>query len=440
MTADSLTGVGVDPSPCSIIDCDEQGPIDVPLAQLLNADGKLDLSAEVESGDYFAVSLKSGVLTLRARGIIGYVPINNSFIVHVRPRVPVRQLARLIEMSGHPPTTLTEMRPYSTESSWRRHLLNVYAGAMIRDIGYLASAGMLQEYVRIEEHSSSPRGRLNYRETVTKFHSRGLYHKVSTARFERTPDVPVNRCIKYAIWLLCQEFLLDSRSKRDRRLHQRLIGAYESFSRVSLDHSLAFMSDLTVTGAKSLPPLRAYYGNLLSVSRAAIQRRGVSLEEADGELTLPSIVVNFSDVVEGYFRVVLRQYFDTDKDYVVVDGNGDGAVSLFLEHSSPAATPDIVIRDRAGQNRLVLEVKNIPAADLSSREAINQAVTYGVRYGLSKVVLVHPLSSKKSKLAQLRMLGTVGSIEVWQYQVDLAATDPVLEEKTFGAAIESLLL
>jgi hypothetical protein len=88
---------------------------------------------------------------------------------------------------------------------------------------------------------------------------------------------------------------------------------------------------------------------------------------------------------------------------------------------------------------LVLEVKNIPVRDnYSSRDAVNQAVTYALAYRADRVVLVHPRASRFQP-GGLRHLGDIDHVSVYQYRFDLGAEDLVAEDELFGHAMLALM-
>jgi 5-methylcytosine-specific restriction enzyme subunit McrC len=432
---------GTDGDGPRLVQCDAYGPVKIPLEEVLDASGSLDLNPEIEAGDYFAVSLHKGQLTLRAGAYVGFIPLNERVVVHVRPRVPMSNLTRVVNLSGYPPTVLTSMRGYDTIQEWNESLLDVYAEQLIRHVEGLMQSGLLREYQRREEVSSFPRGRVLLHQTVQRQRPRGITHAAHVSWFERSADVAPNRCIKYAIWLLAQRYIAaDSLDRRSRQLHRLLNGLYARFDDVELDHRRAFLEDPVVIGARPLPTLRAYYRDALNVAVAVIQQRAVLIESPGREVRLPSIVMNMNYVFEAYVRNILQLHAETNSwSDEVLDGNeSPGRKLLFNEKPSEYATPDIVLRAPDRTTPLVVEVKNVPVKDvLSDRSHINQAVTYGVSYRTKRVVLVHPRRSVWQP-AGLRLQGVVDEIEIYQYCYDLNADDLEAEEDRFGLAIGGL--
>ena len=418
-----------------IIHCEEHGPVDIPLSEVLDGKDRLNLNPEIESGDYFAVSLRQGVLTLRARGYVGYLPLNNRVVVYVRPRVPISNLSRLTRIAGELPTVLTSLRGYETADEWNDGLIDVYAAALIDHVKMVSMAGLLKDYQERQTLSSFPHGRVLTSRTIHTLIPRGIKHAAYISWHERTADNAVNRCLKYAVWCIAQQYTArSSLGQKARKLHRALNALYPVFDGVQLDHSHRFVSDPLVTGAHRLPALRVYYRDALNVALAAISQRAVLIDNTDGGVRLPSLVINMNKIFEGYIRNTLASYAaEASWCLEVRDGNWNPE-PLFHDAAEPDATPDIVLVRSDGTAALILEVKNVPKTD---RDAINQGITYAVSFGTRCVALVHPCSANQS--SGMELLGTAGNIAVYRYRIDLGAQDLFLEEARFGAAVARLV-
>jgi 5-methylcytosine-specific restriction enzyme subunit McrC len=424
-----------------IVTCESYGPVEIPLEEVLEPSGRLSLNPDIGSGDYFAVSLSAGVLTLRARGFVGYIPLNDDIVVHVKPRVPVSNLSRIVNLSGEPPTVLTSVRGYTTTAEWSDLLLDVYAETLIGHVETIATSGLMRDYARREDVSSFPRGRVLLHPTIQRLDPRGIHHKVHETWFERTVDVPANRCLKYALWALARRYInLEAKAGKQRKIHRKLNALFTLFDGVGLDHRLGFMDDPFVQGSRPLPTLRSYYRDALNVARAIIQQRAVLIDSPGGSLRLPSIVLNMNYVFEAYVRNVLRTHAEASAWPVEVqNGNDEGKKDLFNEKPSEAATPDIVVAAPTGTIPLVLEVKNVPIKDrFSERDHIAQVITYALSYRTKRVVLVHPRRSRFQS-GGMRRLGVIDDVEVHQYRFDLGADNLEDEEFRFGEAVAALL-
>lgn len=393
--------------------CEEHGPVDIPLSDVLDATGRLRINPEIEKLDYFSVSLKEGELTLRARGYVGYIPLNDRVVVYIRPRVPIRNLSYITTVSGLPLTTLTSLRRYATGEEWNDSLIDLYAAAFIADLERLVASGMLHEYQRQEEISSFPRGRVLAHRTVQNLLPRNIHHAAHVTWSARSANNACNRCLKYALWILARFYISHPPSdKHGKRFQRRINAIYPAFDSVDLDDSRRFLDDPVVRGSRPLPPLWSYYRDALNVALAIIEKRGILLDTMDGDLRLASLVLNMSTIFERYVRQVLTlQAQENGWPVEVLDGNKDsGAKLLFDNPPSPRATPDIVLRQPDGRTPLVCEVKNIPVnGQFSDRDAINQAVTYAVSYAARYALLIHPCASTRQEPG-IYELGSMGDI------------------------------
>lgn len=417
----------------------EYDPVDVPLSDLLSTSGRLRLNPDVESKGYFTIQLTRGAVRLQARGYVGLIPLNDRVVIDVKPRVPVANLGHLLRVSGYVPSSLGAERPYATDPTWNESLLDLFAGWLAARVDVIASEGLLLFYEQREEATSFPRGRVLTDATHTRLRSRGIRHQAVSSWFTRTADNPANRCLKYAIWFTAGRLaILGSRTASRRLLLQRLGALYELFSSVPLDHSLSFLSDPLVTGARETPSLRRYYRPALDLAVAIVRRYAVDVEVTGRGVDLPSMVLNMDAIFEDYLRNTLQAEAGRAGVGVdVLDGNAAGKKPLFDEPPSETATPDIVFRDAGHRCPLLIEVKNVPVNGNSSRGAIEQAVTYAAAYRCNRVVLAHP-RARNQVIGGLRLQGRIDELEVYQYVYDLEAADLLAEERTLADAMFDL--
>lgn len=421
-----------------IFSCEEQGEIEIDLAAVMGPDGRFELDSDVQNGDYFRVSLTRGKLRLLARGYIGHIPLAPGLSVYVRPRAPVDNLMELADFAGYPAQALSLIRGYETYGAWVDTLTDLYAETLIGHILNLRIRGLLREYVRREADTSHPHGRIDVSATMRRHTVRGIHHKVAVSWYERTVDVPANRCLKYALWLLAATYAEQQPlGRRARRIVQKLDGAFGVLAGVSLDTTRAFLHDPHVVGSAQLPHSRAHYREPLDVARSLIDRRTVVLDGVSGDVHLPSIVFNMNDLFEKYVRESLVEAARLQLWRVsILDGNTDGARPLFHDRKFPRATPDVVIEDPHRFCPLIIEVKNIPQKEFN-RDAVEQSVTYALSFGAPNALLVQPCASGTP--AGLDKLGVIDHISVWRYRFDMGSPQPHTERAAFADAVRSLL-
>lgn len=393
--------------------------LDVPLRDLLT-NGELDLESAT-AGRYFTFQLKKQQLRLQAGGFIGFIPINDRVAVDVAPRCPIVNLGRVLRLSGFAPQVIEDnSRGYSLDATELPNLRDLYAESLLGEIRLIEAYGRLRGYERRVERTSSPRGRLVLSAVETQLAAAGGSTSVRASWFERTADVPANRCLKMAVWLLARAY---AQSKdltgRQRRLAARLNGVYPLFDDATLDRRLGFLSDPFVAGVQPLPTTRSYYRNAIDIARLIARGSALALDREGAEVRMPSVVVQMDNVFERYVRNVLRGGIASHASVSVLDGNREGAKLLFDAQPSERATPDIVVTND-GQTALVLDVKYRPTAKGPERSDLNQVITYGASFRAPIVVVVQPRAAG-SEWNRLRHVGDIDDLHVYQYVFDLDA-------------------
>lgn len=428
-----------EPQQRKVYEVEEYGFVDVPLSDILDGD-RLRLHPEVQAKGYFNIRLRGSSLELQAGGYVGLIALNDRVVIDVRPRVPVSNLARMLHLSGHVPIALRSLpRMYEAERASIEPLLDIYSDALARGVDVVQQRGLYRAYEQLRSFTSFPHGRVLIHDNVARLLPRGISHEVSTSWFQRSADNPINQCLKYAIWYLAARYArIRPKTTRARDIQRHLNRAFRVFDGVSLDLRRSFLLDPVVRGVSTLPALRFYYRDPLSLAVAIVREQAIVFDREGHNLRLSSLILNMNDVFEGYLRSVLRTY-SQDEHWLgrVLDGNSAGGKLLFDKRPSVPANPDIVIAlsgRRAQRVPLLLDAKYKPAPETPGREDLNQVIVYGASYRTPKVVLVYPRGRSSGKPG-LRQLGSIGAITVYQYSFDLGARELREEEEAFAHSV-----
>src|SRR5579862_436400 len=369
--------------------------IDIPLDELL-VDGNLDLEVVTSSG-YFTLQFKKAQLRLQAGGLIGFIPINDRVALEVCPRCSIGQLGHMLQVGGFAPVALEQfIRSYAQQEDELPALRDIYAGYLLSQINIIENEGRLREYERREGRTSSPRGRLVLGAPETQIAAAGGSPSVKVAWFERTADLPANRCLKTAVWLLALAYARTANlTKHQRMLLRRLNAAYPLFADAQVDTRLRFVYDPYVTGRAVLPSTRSYYRNALDIARLIVMSAAVSFDQPGINVQMPSVVIRMYEVFEDYVRNVLGSALTGD-GLRVLDGNTVAKKLLYDSAPSEDATPDIVVR-RGSDTVALLDTKYKPAKGDPDRDDVNQIVAYGASYRTHCLVLVQPQSDESAR-------------------------------------------
>lgn len=433
-----------------VIPAVEQKEISLP-GEVFLSDGKLNLYPEILVKDIVRVYLKKKKLKLQAGNYIGVIPLNDDVAVKIQPKVPIANVDRMIRLANGVPHSIPGwVSDYAPGDPLSFDLIKYLIDFMVSAVDAIKAEGLYKKDCLFHKSSPYPKGRLNISDTIKTLWVRGEREKVCSSWVDRSVDNPVNRCMKYALWLVAKkiEGLDEVGARRDAL---RINNAYNAFSGVSFDKNLQFLGDAEVRNPEQLGLGKEAYVTALKVSKLLICESGVSFGRSGSEFSAQSLLFSLSEIFEHYFYRVLSgsevlkrsglsvldggkfgsggakiSLFDMEKRY-------DGNVKLFKSLEKSVATPDVVVQKGEGDKaeRLILEVKYKNALPMVDRPGINQAVTYGVRYNAKKVVLVHPVSDDiKSLTGGLHRLGVVNDIELFQLAVDLSCEDlPRVEEE-----------
>lgn len=432
--------------------CEEYEHVEIDPAALLGDGHRLVLNSEIDGRDVVRASFRSGRLAVQATSYVGVIPLNDRVVLRVRPRVPISSLTRMVLDTGHDALALTALRDYSghqTASDWA---MDLYARTLLDRVDDLIDRGLHRVYVRRDSEGSFPRGRIDLSRTASRFASHGVQHKVAFSWFERTADTPVNRCVKAALLRIHRHLSRDPAhpKKGYRAMLGRLSGQLRVFADVKDDHVSSFLSDPLVLGHQPLPDPRSYYRPVLDVSLLILREQGIALELGGEDVSLGSLLIDTNELFESFVRVSLARTFRARGwPAEVLDGNSDGYRQLYdvpavLPSALPAiaqsangtdarAQPDVVFRLPDGTVPLVAEVKNTAHGKgavvdlLPVRTEVNQAVTYALRYGLPRALLIHPWVAGTKGMVYA---GRIGAIDVYDYRLDLSSEDldPVLDK------------
>ena len=138
----------------------------------------------------------------------------------------------------------------------------------------------------------------------------------------------------------------------------RLGNAYAQFEHVGLPTADELSETSIARYVDRLPHHRESYVDALRLAHLIVANVGLALRGEGGVAILPAILIDMSDVFEGYVRSVLRRHLN-DEERRVLDGNKEGLDGakrpLFepfdLQGNSPAATPDIGHREASKASR-----------------------------------------------------------------------------------------
>ncbi|WP_338834111.1 McrC family protein [Bradyrhizobium septentrionale] len=390
--------------------------------------GELEIYPEVISKGYFSLQFQGKNLQLTAGPFVGLIPINGLITIDVRPKLPVGNLARVIDLTRSPLTALSRLkRSYVADGDSSPGMLEFLTGSLLEELKVVFTKGLNRVYVKTEENTSHPRGRLNAERTFRLNFIKGIGHRASSSFFWSTTNTAHNQLIRFALQFAAER--LSRLENRNRDLLDGLAAALRQFEAIPTGDPRACIrqveDELRLNKVR-----RSYYVPSLEIALAIVRGRSVVSSEG-GNLELPSYIINFETLFEDYLRKALS-WKEHDAPFEVSDGNGAGQKPLFDDSPHPPAQPDILIR--RDDLLVVVDVKYKEKVD---RADVNQVVTYASVYRTNVVVLLHQASAEGEGGLFLR--GTIGALSVYCYQFNLGASDLLEEENRLVRAMNWLV-
>ncbi len=431
-------------SSVQVVECDEYEYIDVDPSLWFGEGHRAIFNSEINGKDVLRVNFSGGVLRLQATSFVGVIPINDRFVLRVKPRVPLSNLTRMVIETGQSVLALSAFRDYAGRGTADDWAMDRYTDALLDYVDVVLDAGLLRTYERREDEGHFPHGRIDFTPTIQRFAARGIPNKAAFSWFERTVDTPANRCIRAAMEVVYDHLMKAKKKPRkgDQGRLRRLAGQFPAFEEVSDDPDYRFLHEPQVLGLSPLPDPRSYYRPVLDLSVLIVRGIGVALDLGGEDVRMGSLLINTNELFEKFVRVNLAKQASANNWRVdVLDGNTEGKVDLYdVPDELPApfgtplpamasrdagkAQPDVVLRTADGRVPLIAEVKNTVTSDqaLPDRGHVEQAVTYALRYGVSLTLLIHPWSKGTKGLVYV---GRVRSIDVYDYRLDLSSEEGV---------------
>jgi len=106
-------------------------------------------------------------------------------LLDVRPRVPLKNLERMMRIGGDTPLDLSPyVRSYDTHEEAVPSMIDFFARALINSIQEIKFNGLHTEYIQRAQDTSFPRGRLLLGETMRRHQAYGIGHRVAASWFE----------------------------------------------------------------------------------------------------------------------------------------------------------------------------------------------------------------------------------------------------------------
>ncbi|HUP21644.1 MAG TPA: restriction endonuclease [Thermoanaerobaculia bacterium] len=367
-----------------------------------------------------------GQWTLTAQGWVGFLPVSPTLALRLRPRVPLQNLFRMLEVAYH--LKSFELLPGLTDCHSLEEFYERLANVLARRILTRSRKGFYREYVGREDRLAAIRGRIDLGRAL-----RAPWRVHLDCRFEEhTADVEENRILRWTL-----DRIRRNATCRRPEVRQTVRTA---FGRL---HGLVTPQSFTALDCRdrSYTRLNDDYRPLHALCRFFLEHTGPSHESGDHQ-NLP-FLVDMASLFELYVAEWLRE--NLPAPYVVTtqepfDLGSEGRLRFQM---------DLVLYDHTGGTPLaVLDTKYKPVQEPSTAD-VAQVVAYAEALGSMEAVLLYPIRLERPLTFQVgrirvRTLGFELSGDLNeagdQLLAQLVAMDAQLGRRGASPGIESALV
>jgi 5-methylcytosine-specific restriction enzyme subunit McrC len=415
-----------------VITAVELTEIDISTEGIILSDGNVNIYPEARK--YFDFDFKPKVEKIKiiAGGKIGLIPLNGDVCIDIRPKFNISSLLYIIQRSNLRIDGIEFInRSYFAENTASGNIFEFICSSFCKAFEGLLNEGMLKKYNRAVQLTSSPRGKILLKNTITTCWSRSNYTNVVVEYFFDDKDIAFNKLIKLALWYCIG--LFNKNSNLDSNIKERLIFFYSYFENVSLDFRFFHIeSEYFQDELKRIPSNRSYYSSLVNIAVMLLNGSGISFNNENGTVRLNSFSINLANVFESYVLSVLKESKTLSSLGVKVeDGNSEGKKPLFIDRPNPPAMPDYILT--AGENILIIDAKYKVASKDADRY---QIISHALSYGAKNAILLMPASEHSKKgLVEFGTIGGSVKIKVYEYYFDLGDLNLIAVEESFIGAM-----
>lgn len=416
-----------------VFEANEHECIDVPVESLIK-DGEFVIDERIESKGYLNVSLSQGKLTLRSTRFIGLIPLNKDAAVKIKPKVEIKNLNRMIVLSGNIPSVINQFaRGYKPVFTNNENSIPIYYSSLMHSVDEMCRRGVLKRYKQVIPPPKW-RGRPILSRTVNAYAARGIRYDAEFEYKTLTHDVTENKIIKTAL-ISVQQWMRSSKDKRikkDLNSVERLLSLMGDISPVSSPTSTDILTIPRLI--KNLPVHARHYIEPLWTSYAILQDAIPDVVKT-GVVSLDSMMIDVSEVFESYLRRVLEIRLSSS-GIKVLDGNDNkNRFSFFVDNSDNKVKPDIIIT-RRGEVLGILDAKYKPNVKEQDRY---EMLAFMEASGVKKSAFICPkvIPDQKSHLLGTTLNGKEMSV----IRFDLSSSSMQKEEdKLISEVIKTLSL
>lgn len=302
----------------------------------------------------------------KAGGHIGWFPVTRAVAVHVKPKVPVARVFRMLSHAAHG-DDLFEPFDGMIRCDALPDLFDRLAEMLARGVLDRARRGFYRAYVPAEEPLAAVRGRILTREIRIPL----IDPRLPCLFDEQTANAPENRILAWTLHRIGGFPALRQETKRF---------AKRAFASLPGDVSLEPCSPNDCLG-RTYNRLNADYRRLHALCWFFLAHTGPSHEA--GEHDMVPFAIDMPRLFEAFVAGWLKSHLPSDMRLGSQEAHTVSYVhDLYFR-------PDLVIRDATRKPRLVLDTKYKTGTKVGTSD-LQQIIAYAHQLGCANAALIYP--------------------------------------------------
>lgn len=389
-----------------IINVKEKSKVMLTDSKTIFKNSKFDIIQLAEKRDFFKVALKPNGLELTMGPYVGSVPINDKLSLNISPKISIDNFFFLLKKANMDIQFIDEYyRSYLSGIS-NMNMLDLITLKFIKGLKKIEQNGIYRDYVEIKKNGIDLKGKIVFKEHISKNIFKNIQHKVVYSYDDYSRDIVENQVLKYVIHYLIRYY----KSVENKKEFIKDLKYYEDlFYNVSLNRRIVFLNKTSRKEIISkMPSLRRYYNEALIAAFMIIDKAEFKFEEGNELNTLPSIYVNTADLFEKYCRIGLAERAQVSEKFY------KNSLKLFSDGNyNQKVEPDIVYESNS-TIKCIIDAKY--KSEKPSREDIFQMISYLERYKCCIGVFVLP---KEDNLV-FEKIGLVNDKQIYIYRINIS--------------------
>jgi len=391
-----------------IIDLNERDSRLFSRAELFDYRGRLLVLPETWALSAIELRDVSDGVELKAKGLIGYLPLTSTIILNIRPKFPLGNLWRMLSVADESyDRVLPVLRTYERANALAPHQFLVRG--FCHYLRRILDAGLYRGYHR-KTYRGYFRSKVDFGQTVTRYLSRGDPINVSAQSFSFSAQLPVNAVLKSACLDCLRMMPHGEKWEEDRSLVMDALHALDSVPILSMRFGDEALSSTVPIW------LRDHYRGALTVYAILLGYTQVGFSyDAQGS-KMPSFLFCLDDIFEAFVRNSLREGLRSEK-LSVVDGNKKAHQRpLFNDNKQFPIKPDAIIR----RGKDVLAVAEVKYKHKITEEDRYQVISHVVATGAPVGLWISPaLSEEKAGMTYVGAIST--GAKFYHYRLDISS-------------------